>query len=200
MVQINFPQRQLTLKLVYYGPGLSGKTTNLEYVHRKSPEDKKGKLLSVAAGEDRTLFFDFMALDIGEVGGLNTKFQLYTVPGQVYYNSTRKLVLTGCDGVAFVADSRRDALADNLESYRNLDENLKEQGLNIEGMPHVIQYNKRDMPDIMSVEELNAAINRLKVPTFEACAAKGEGVYPTLKTLIKLVLEDLRAKHEFLQG
>ena len=198
MVMIDFNKRQITLKLVYYGPGLSGKTTNLEFVHKKAPEDRKGKLLSVAAGDDRTLFFDFMSLDLGKVGELNTKFQLYTVPGQVYYNATRKLVLMGVDGIAFVADSQPDKRDENKESYQNLKDNLKEYDMSVAEMPHVIQFNKRDLPDVVSVAELDAELNEFKVPTFEAVAARGEGVYETLKSLIKLVIADLKKKHEFL--
>ncbi|MBI3723721.1 GTPase, partial [bacterium] len=143
MVQINFAKREINCKLVYYGPGLSGKTTNLEVVHKKAPASKKGELTSIATEGDRTLFFDYMPLELGKVGGMNTKFQLYTVPGQVYYNATRKLVLQGADGVVFVADSQPDKMDENLESLQNLDDNLKEQGLDIRTLPLVLQWNKR---------------------------------------------------------
>ena len=141
MVQINFAKREINCKLVYYGPGLSGKTTNLEVVHKKAPASKKGELTSIATEGDRTLFFDYMPLELGKVGGMNTKFQLYTVPGQVYYNATRKLVLQGADGVVFVADSQRDKLEENIESFTNLEENLREQGLDPKTIPMVLQWS-----------------------------------------------------------
>ena len=144
MVQINFANKEIQCKIVYYGPGMSGKTTNLEVVHKKAPLNSKGDLTSIATEGDRTLFFDFMPLDLGNIAGIKTKFQLYTVPGQVYYNSTRKLVLQGVDGVVFVADSSGSMTEENLESLRNLEENLNEYGKSLANMPHVIQYNKRD--------------------------------------------------------
>ena len=195
MVQINFAKKEVNCKLVYYGPGLSGKTTNLEIIYQKAPEKSKGKMTSVATEGDRTLFFDFLPLDIGNVGGMNTKFQLYTVPGQVYYNSTRKLVLQGVDGVIFVADSQRNKLKENIESLQNLADNLKEQGVNIEEIPLVLQYNKRDMPDVMSVAELNEKLNKWNAPTTEAVAFKGDGVFPTLKLGAAIVLERLNKKY-----
>ncbi|RME81745.1 MAG: GTPase, partial [Planctomycetota bacterium] len=150
MVQINFALKEVNCKIVYYGPGMSGKTTNLEVIHQKAPKERKGELTSIATEGDRTLFFDFMPLDLGKVAGMNTKFQLYTVPGQVYYNSTRKLVLQGADGVIFVADAQRNKLAENLESLQNLKENLAEYSLDIRKIPLVIQYNKMDLPNIMT--------------------------------------------------
>ena len=191
MVQINFALKEVNCKIVYYGPGMSGKTTNLEIVHQKAPESNKGDLTSISTDGDRTLFFDFMPLDLGTVAGMRTKFQLYTVPGQVYYNSTRKLVLQGCDGVIFIADSDPDKMAENIESYDNLIENLQEYGKDIRELPHVLQYNKRDLPNALSVDEIDKHLNRFGVPTFEAVANTGEGVFPTLKTLAGMVLESI---------
>ncbi|MBK8099748.1 MAG: GTPase domain-containing protein [Planctomycetes bacterium] len=191
MVQINFALKEVNCKVVFYGPGMSGKTTNLEIVHQKAPEENKGELTSISTDGDRTLFFDFMPLDLGNVAGMRTKFQLYTVPGQVYYNSTRKLVLQGVDGVIFVADSDPEKIAENIESYQNLIENLAEYGKDIRELPHVIQYNKRDLPNAMSVEDLDRKMNKFGVPTFEAVAYTGEGVFPTLKTLAGMVLESI---------
>jgi signal recognition particle receptor subunit beta len=191
MVQINFARREVNCKIVYYGPGLSGKTTNLELIHQKAGAGIAGSLTSIATEQDRTLFFDFMPLDIGQVAGMKTKFFLYTVPGQVYYNSTRKLVLQGADGVVFVADSDPNRMPDNLESLKNLEENLKDYNLDPKKIPFVIQYNKRDLPAAMPVAELNTKINRWGVPTFEAVAVKGEGVMQTLKGLSKMIIERL---------
>ncbi|RME72185.1 MAG: GTPase [Planctomycetota bacterium] len=195
MVQINFARKEVNCKIVYYGCGLSGKTTNLEVVHEKAPSDRKGELTSIATEGDRTLFFDFMPLDLGKVGGMSTKFQLYTVPGQVYYNATRKLVLQGADGVVFVADSQRSKLEENIESLKNLEENLRENGLDIRKIPLVIQYNKRDLPDAMPVEELDEKLNWYGCPTFEAVAIRGEGVFPTLKKLSAMVLAKLNKEY-----
>ena len=191
MVQINFALREVNCKIVFYGPGMSGKTTNLEIVHKKAPEANKGELTSIATEGDRTLFFDFMPLDLGTIAGMRTRFQLYTVPGQVYYNSTRKLVLQGVDGLVFVADSSASKLEENLESLENLKNNLAEYGKDIREIALVIQYNKRDLPDAMSVEELNEKLNPWNCPYFEAVAITGEGVFPTLKCLSGLVLETL---------
>ena len=191
MVQINFALREVNCKIVFYGPGLSGKTTNLEIVHQKAPESNKGELTSIATEGDRTLFFDFMPLDLGTIAGMRTRFQLYTVPGQVYYNSTRKLVLQGVDGIVFVADSSAAKMEENLESLDNLRNNLAEYGKDIAEIPLVIQFNKRDLPDALSVDELNRRLNPWGVPTFEAVAVTGEGVFPTLKALSGLVLETL---------
>jgi len=191
MVQINFAQKSVTVKIVYYGPGMSGKTTNLEIVHQRAPESNKGDLTSISTDGDRTLFFDFMPLDLGTVAGMRTQFQLYTVPGQVYYNSTRKLVLQGVDGVIFIADSSGSMMDENLESLRNLEENLREYGKDISTIPMVIQYNKRDLPDALSVEELEAKINRYGAPSFEGIASSGQGVFPTLKSLAASVLDTI---------
>lgn len=195
MVQINFARKEVNCKIVYYGCGLSGKTTNLEVVHEKAPQDRKGELTSIATEGDRTLFFDFMPLELGKVGGMNTKFQLYTVPGQVYYNATRKLVLQGSDGVIFVVDSQKDKLQENIDSLNNLAENLKEQGLDIKKLPLVIQYNKRDLPGAMTIPELEKEINSYGAPYFEAVAVTGEGVFPTLKKLSSMVLDSLNKQY-----
>ncbi len=189
MVSINYSAREVCCKIVYYGPGLSGKTTNLQYVHSKVPQNTRGKLISLATEADRTLYFDFLPLNIGTINGLTAKFQLYTVPGQVYYNATRKLVLRGVDGVVFVADSQRDKMDDNLESLSNLEDNLAEYGYDINTLPIVIQYNKRDLPGVLTVDELNARLNPRGYPTFEASATIGNGVFDTLKLIIKLVLD-----------
>ena len=195
MVQINFSLKEVNCKVVYYGPGLSGKTTNLEIVHAKAPNGSTGELTSIATEGDRTLFFDFLPLDLGQVAGMKTKFQIYTVPGQVYYNSTRKLVLQGADGVIFVADSKKGKMQENQESLQNLAENLKEYGLDIATVPIVLQYNKRDMPDVYTVEEMNQALNKWNAPHFEAVARDGVGVFPCLKCLAGLVLESLNRQH-----
>ncbi len=191
MVQINFAQKSVNLKVVYYGPGMSGKTTNLEVIHQRAPEGNHGDLTSISTDGDRTLFFDYMPLDLGTVAGMRTAFQLYTVPGQVYYNSTRKLVLQGVDGIIFVADSSASMINQNLESLRNLEENLNEYGKSLSTLPHVIQLNKRDLPDAMSVEELGRLLNPHNAPLFGAIANSGEGVFPTLKALAASVLKNI---------
>ncbi len=193
MVQFNLALREINCKVVYFGPGLSGKTTNLEVVHQKAPEESRGVLSSIATESDRTLFFDFMPLNLGTVGGMKTKFQLYTVPGQVYYNSTRKLVLRGADGVVFVADSNPEKMAENLESLQNLEDCLREQGRSLADTPHVIQFNKRDLPNVMSCDEMGKALNRYGMPCFEAVASKGTGVIETFKGLSMLVLQKVKA-------
>lgn len=195
MVQINFAKREVQCKLVYYGPGMSGKTTNLEQIHTLAPETMRGDMTTIATDEDRTLFFDFMPLDLGSMGGLRTKFQMYTVPGQVYYNSVRKLVLEGVDGVVFVADSAPDRMEDNIESLKDLDENLKEHGHDLETLPWVMQYNKRDLPDAIPVEDLRVRLNTKRVPDFEAVAVKGTGVMKTLKALSEKVIERLNKEY-----
>src|ERR1041384_3739372 len=195
MVQINFAQKSVNLKVVYYGPGMSGKTTNLEIVHQRAPSNNRGDLTSISTDGDRTLFFDFMPLDLGTVAGMRTCFQLYAVPGQVYYNSTRKLVLQGVDGIVFVADSSESKMEENLESLENLKNNLAEYGKDIREIPLVLQYNKRDLPDALSVEALNEKMNHWGCPYFEAVAITGEGVFPTLKGLLGVVLETLNRDH-----
>ena len=191
MVQINFAQRTVNAKIVYYGPGMSGKTTNLEVIHQRAPSNNRGELTSISTDGDRTLFFDFMPLDLGTVAGMRTCFQIYTVPGQVYYNSTRKLVLQGVDGVVFVADSSASMQEENLESMKNLEENLAEYGRNLDDLPLVIQYNKRDLPDAMTVEELEQLLNPRGAPSFEGVANTGQGVFPTLKALAACVIDHI---------
>jgi len=191
MVQINFARREVNCKIVYYGPGLSGKTTNLEIIHKKVPDGARGALTSIATEQDRTLFFDFMPLDLGQVAGMKTKFFLYTVPGQVYYNSTRKLVLQGADGLCFIGDSDPNRMQDNIESMKNLEENLKDYGVDLRKIPFVIQYNKRDLPGALPVAELNSRLNPYNAACFEACAVRGDGVMATLKGLAKIVIDRL---------
>ena len=189
MVQINFAHKEIQCKIVYYGPGMSGKTTNLELVHSKTPAETRGELTSIATTGERTLYFDYMPLDLGAIAGIRTKFQLYTVPGQIYYKSTRRLVLQGVDGIVFVADSSAAKLEENRESMRDLEENLREMGRALGDLPIVIQYNKRDLPDAMSLADLEKQVNTHAFPHFEAVAPNGQGVFPTLKALAALVLE-----------
>jgi signal recognition particle receptor subunit beta len=197
MVLFNYSTRELTAKIVYYGPGLCGKTTNLQYTYDSLPDNvKKGKMLSLATKTDRTLFFDFLPLELGRIRGMKTRVQLYTVPGQVFYNSTRKLVLKGADGVVFIADSQSKMLEANVESYKNLEDNLREMGLRIEEIPLVMQFNKRDLPHLSSIEEMNAQINRHNAPFYEAVATSGIGVEDTLKAITKLVLNNLATKYK----
>jgi mutual gliding-motility protein MglA len=187
---INYAARVINFKIVYYGPGMAGKTANLQNIHQCLPDGNKGKMISLATGDDRTLFFDFLPVSALGVRGFTTRFQLYTVPGQTHYNMTRKLVLRGVDGVVFVADSQWDRLRDNVESYRNLDENLKEYGLNLATIPLVLQFNKRDLGRIAPVDYMEFLLNRgeRRVPTFEAVAVDGTGVFDTLNTVSRLVL------------
>ncbi len=189
MVQINFAQKEIQCKVVYYGPGMSGKTTNLELVHGKVPADHRGELTSIATTGERTLYFDYMPLDLGQIAGIRTKFQLYTVPGQIYYKSTRRLVLQGVDGIVFVADSSPSKMKENQESLADLEENLKEMGKALTDIPLVIQYNKRDLPDAMPIAELERQLNPQGFPCSEAVAMRGDGVFPTLKQLAGMVLE-----------
>lgn len=191
MSLVNYSTREITSKIVYYGPGRSGKTTNLQYIHGQVPEDRRGRMVSLATETDRTLFFDFLPLDLGTISGFQTRFQLYTVPGQVYYDATRKLVLQGADGVVFVADSQRQQREENVESFRNLQVNLLEQGVDPRTIPIVLQYNKRDLPDVMSLEEMDDLLNYRDLPRFEAQALGGIGVFDTLKGISELVLRRL---------
>jgi mutual gliding-motility protein MglA len=193
MVQINFARKEINCKIVYYGPGLSGKTTSLEVVHQRTPQGHKGELTSISTDGDRTLFFDFMPLDLGTIAGMKVKFHLYTVPGQVYYNSTRKLVLLGADGIIFVADSTNGRMEDNQQSMDNLRENLTEMGRDLNKIPLVIQYNKRDVPNPLPLAELEAKLNPNKVPTFETSAKTGDGIFQALKAISALVLEDINS-------
>src|SRR5881392_840367 len=193
MPVVNYQSREITCKIVYYGPGRSGKTTNLKHVYSQLPEDRKGKMVSLATQTDRTLFFDFLPLDLGSISGFSTRFQLYTVPGQVYYQTTRKLVLQGADGVVFVADSQRRQLHENVESFQDLHENLAEQGIDARAMPLVIQYNKQDLPPdlILGAPELSEAINFRSVPEFTADALHGLGVFDTLRAVSSLIFSRL---------
>jgi signal recognition particle receptor subunit beta len=192
---VNYATREITCKIVYYGPGRSGKTTNLHYIHGQVPGDRKGQMVSLATQTDRTLFFDFLPIDLGSISGFTTRFQLYTVPGQVYYQTTRKLVLQGADGVVFVADSQARQLQENIESFQDLHANLAEQGVDARTMPLVIQYNKQDLPPelITSIPELDEALNFRGVPSYAADALHGPGVFETLRGISELVLRKLSA-------
>jgi len=189
---INYLSREINCKIVYYGPGLCGKTTNLQYIYNKTNPEAKGKMISLATETERTLFFDFLPLSLGEIRGFRTRFHLYTVPGQVFYDASRKLILKGVDGVVFVADSQIERMEANIESLENLGTNLAEQGYQLDKIPYVIQYNKRDLPTVASLEELRSLLNPMNVPEFEAVATTGVGVFDTLKAVAKLVLTELR--------
>lgn len=191
MSMINYASREINCKIVYYGTGLGGKTTNLEYIYSRVNPETKGKMISLATETERTLFFDFLPIDLGEVRGFKTRFHLYTVPGQVYYNASRRLILKGVDGIIFVADSQSARAEANIESMHNLYENLETYGYDLETIPFAIQYNKRDLDDILSPEEMRAQINPMGVPDFEAIAIDGTGVFETLKCVSKLVVEEL---------
>jgi signal recognition particle receptor subunit beta len=188
---INYSSREINVKIVYYGPGLCGKTTNIQYIYDKVSPDTKGKLITLATEMDRTLFFDFLPLELGTVKGFRTRFHLYTVPGQVYYDASRKLILRGVDGLVFVADSQKSRYDANIESVYNLHENLSEYNLKLDEIPYAIQYNKRDLPDIIAVEDLEQELNPQHLPSFEAVAVKGVGVFDTLKAVAKSVLRNL---------
>ncbi len=189
---INYSSREINCKIVYYGPGLCGKTTNLQHIYLKTNPEVKGKMISLATETERTLFFDFLPLALGEIRGFKTRFHLYTVPGQVFYDASRKLILKGVDGVVFVADSQIERMEANLESLDNLRVNLKEQGYDLDKIPYVVQYNKRDLPNAASLEELQKLCNPTGAVEFEACATTGEGVFETLKAVAKGVLADLK--------
>jgi len=194
MTFINYAAREINCKIVFYGPGLGGKTTNLQYIYDRTNSNSKGKLISLATETDRTLFFDFLPLDLGTVRGFRTRFHLYTVPGQVFYDASRKLILKGVDGVVFVADSQRARAESNVESLQNLDKNLKEQGYDLATIPYVLQFNKRDLPTSMPADEMYQQLNIKGEPTFEAVAPQGVGVFETLKAVAKLVLLELKKK------
>jgi mutual gliding-motility protein MglA len=194
MTFINYASKEINCKIVYYGPGLGGKTTNLQYIYNKTAPDAKGKMISLATEADRTLFFDFLPLDLGTIRGFTTRFHLYTVPGQVFYDASRKLILKGVDGVVFVADSQRERMEANIESIRNLESNLKEHGLDLKTVPYALQFNKRDLPTSMPVDELYRTLNFKREPTFEAVAPQGVGVFDTLKAVAKLILIELRKR------
>ncbi|MBD3343722.1 MAG: hypothetical protein GF401_01515 [Chitinivibrionales bacterium] len=195
MASINYAAKEISVKVVYYGPGLSGKTTNLQVIHQRIPVDNKSNMVSLATETDRTLFFDFLPLDLGKIKGFSTKFQLYTVPGQVYYNATRKLVLRGVDGIVFVADSSSKKTDENIESFQNLLDNLAEYGYQKENIPIIIQYNKRDLPDALPIEQLQQAMNTANYPWNEAVAVKSSGVFESLKKIGKIVIDQLNKKY-----
>ena len=192
MTFINYASREINCKIVYYGPGLCGKTTNLQYIYDSTAPAAKGKLISLATETDRTLFFDFMPLELGTVRGFKTRFHLYTVPGQVFYDASRKLILKGVDGVVFVADSQEERMDANIESLYNLEENLKANGYDLAKIPYVLQLNKRDLPSAIAAADLIAELRRNGEPVHEAVASKGTGVFDTLKSIAKLVLTELR--------
>ncbi len=194
MALINYSSREINCKIVYYGCGLGGKTTNLQYVYNKINPAVKGKMISLATETDRTLFFDFLPLELGTIRGFRTRFHLYTVPGQVHYNVSRKLILRGVDGVVFVVDSQKERFQENLESWENLRANLSEHGYNREKIPLVIQYNKRDLSNILPVSELNRSLNHQQVPYFESIAIQGIGVFDTLRAISKLILTELSSR------
>jgi signal recognition particle receptor subunit beta len=189
---INYSAKEINCKIVYYGPGLCGKTTNLNFVYKKTRPDSKGKMISLATETERTLFFDFLPLALGEVRGFKARFHLYTVPGQIFYDASRKLILKGVDGIVFVADSQVERMDANVESFENMKINLEEQGYSLDKIPYVVQYNKRDIANCVPVGEMKNVLNVDGVPDFEACATDGPGVFETLKGIVKLVLAELR--------
>ena len=194
MTFINYASKEINCKIVYYGPGLGGKTTNLQYIYNKTAPEAKGKMISLATETDRTLFFDFLPLDLGTIRGFTTRFHLYTVPGQVFYDASRKLILKGVDGVVFVADSQEERMEANIESIRNLETNLQEHGLDLPALPYALQFNKRDLPNVVAADELYRILNFKREPTFEAVATTGVGVFDTLKAVAKQILIELRKK------
>ena len=194
MTFINYAAREINCKIVYYGPGLCGKTTNIQFIYDKTGNAAKGKLISLATESERTLFFDFLPIELGSIRGFRTRFHLYTVPGQVFYDASRKLILKGVDGIVFVADSQEARMDANIESIRNLKENLKEHGGTIDTIPYVLQINKRDLPTAVPVPELERALRLKNEPVFEAVASRGTGVFETLKSAVKAVLMDLNSR------
>jgi len=190
---INYAAREINCKIVYYGPGLGGKTTNLQYIYSQTSTDQRGKMVSLTGETERTLFFDFLPLNIGEIRGFKTRFHLYTVPGQHFYDASRKLVLKGVDGLVFVADSQVERMEDNLESLKSLDANLREQGYDMHLLPFVFQYNKRDLPNPIPIKVLHEQLNTFNAPEIEATALKGVGVFDTLKEISKSILKALRS-------
>lgn len=189
---INYSSREINCKIVYYGPGLCGKTTNLQFIYRKTRPEAKGKMITLATETERTLFFDFLPLSLGDIKGFKTRFHLYTVPGQIFYDASRKLILKGVDGIVFVADSQVERMDANIESFDNMKINLEEQGYSLSEIPYVVQYNKRDLPNVVPVAELKKVLNTNGVPDFEAVASDGAGVFETLKAVVKLVLIELK--------
>ena len=189
---INFAAREINCKVVYYGPGLGGKTTNLQYIYDRTGDHQRGKMISLATETERTLFFDFLPLDLGTVRGFKTRFHLYTVPGQIFYDASRKLILRGVDGVVFVADSQKERMDANLEALENLQENLKDHGYDLSKVPYVLQLNKRDLPNAVPVDTLKRDLQKRGEPTFEAVAFQGAGVFETLKEVARQVLTELK--------
>ncbi len=189
---INYSSREINCKIVYYGPGLCGKTTNLQVIYRKTRPESKGKMITLATETERTLFFDFLPLALGDIKGFKTRFHLYTVPGQIFYDASRKLILKGVDGIVYVADSQVERMDANIESFENMKVNLEEQGYSLSQIPYIIQYNKRDLPNIIDVAELKKALNQDGVPDFEAVACDSVGVFETLKAVVKMVLIELK--------
>ncbi|MFQ5735939.1 MAG: ATP/GTP-binding protein [Thermodesulfobacteriota bacterium] len=189
---INYSSREINCKIVYYGPGLCGKTTNLQVIYRKTRPEAKGKMITLATETERTLFFDFLPLSLGDIKGFKTRFHLYTVPGQIFYDASRKLILKGVDGIVYVADSQVERMDANIESFDNMKTNLEEQGYDLAQVPYVVQYNKRDLPNVVPTSELKRIINTDGVPDFESVATQGAGVFETLKAVVKLVLIELK--------
>ncbi|MNS91617.1 Mutual gliding-motility protein MglA [compost metagenome] len=189
---INYNAKEIHCKVVYYGPSLGGKTTNIQWVYQKTAEDQKSKLVALNTDIERTLFFDFLPLNVGDIRGFKTRFHLYTVPGQVVYDASRKLILKGLDGVIFVADSQIERMDENLEALRNLEKNLEQQGYDIREIPLIMQYNKRDLPNVASLAELRSALNPYNAPEIEGCAAEGKGVFESLKTVSKSIITVLK--------
>jgi len=195
MAFINYSSREINVKLVYYGPGLGGKTTNLRYIFQKTAPDTRGRMIELATETERTLFFDFLPLAMGKLGGFSVRFHLYTVPGQVFYDASRKIILKDVDGIVFVADSQIERMDANLESLDNMKVHLSEYSINLDDVPWVMQYNKRDLPSAVDAAELSAMLNPFGVPEFSAVATRGEGVFETLKTVAKIVLKELRKQY-----
>lgn len=191
---INYSSREINCKIVYYGPGLCGKTTNLQFIYKKTKPEAKGKMITLATETERTLYFDFLPLALGEIKGFKTRFHLYTVPGQIFYDASRKLVLKGVDGIVFVADSQVERMDANAESFENMGINLEDEGYSLSQIPYVIQYNKRDLPNALPLAELKKALNQKGVPDFEGAASEGKGVFETLKAVVKLVLAELERR------
>jgi signal recognition particle receptor subunit beta len=189
---VNYHTKEINCKIVYYGPGLGGKTTNIQYIYQKTSSQNKGQMITLNTENERTLFFDFLPLDLGEIRGFKTRFHLYTVPGQVFYEASRKLILRGVDGLIFVADSQVERMEANIESYQGLERNLAEQGYDLARVPVVMQWNKRDLPNIVPVEDLQFQLNKKKFPAFEAVANNGQGVFETLKMVSKSVLLNIK--------
>jgi len=189
---VNYHTKEINCKIVYYGPGLGGKTTNIQYIYQKTSTQNKGQMVTLNTENERTLFFDFLPLDLGEIRGFKTRFHLYTVPGQVFYEASRKLILRGVDGLVFVADSQVERMEANLESFRGLEKNLIEQGYDLSRVPLVFQWNKRDLPNVVPVEDLQYQLNKKKLPAFEAVATNGQGVFETLKMISKSVLLNIK--------